>query len=207
MPHFDEYLARSEQVKKRLVVGNLQNPPRIDARWLYRRFQLFRQEVLQPLLKSENEWYQQEWSYPRSLVGFRRSSGRHVPETVPSEAQATFVDFLVLENCRLQPDPNRRPDLKRPFSLLHEKQQNFQDFLSAGLNRFQQHSKRYWLRKIRTPRRNLKHTPIYFAKSCHRSMSVHLYRRFESKSVNKLTGERDWPKQEMCSIILGLPLQ
>jgi hypothetical protein len=99
MPHFDEYLAGDEQVKKRIAFNNLQGS-HIAAGWLYRRFQLFKKKVLQLLLNTEDEWYRWEWqnrgswSCPWPLVGFGCSGS-------DTRVSGDFREFLVPEYHRL----------------------------------------------------------------------------------------------------------
>ena len=52
MPRFDEYLTGDLARKRRIVRENIQNQPHIAAAWFVRRFEIFREKVLKPLLGS-----------------------------------------------------------------------------------------------------------------------------------------------------------
>jgi hypothetical protein len=288
MPRFDEYLAGDEQVKKRIVRDNLQNQPHIAAGWLYRRFKLFKQKVLEPLLKYKDDWHRFEWQARGSghAHGFCWIPEAPLADMSTPESRASFVQFWSQHITALNPDPNRRPDSVHPSSLPYEQQPNSKDFLAACLNRFQRHSKcteSYCLRKKKgtgvkicrfgfprrtqntaglttdlnpiypmyAPQRNdpllnpymapitmgwLANTDVnpatssravinYIAKYCSKAEKksetyTDLLRQvlpklnertplfsLASKLMNKLIGERDWSAQEVCHILLGLPLQ
>ena len=61
MPQFNEYNDAEEAQRHRIAARNLTENPHIAAYWLYRRFELFRENVLMGVFNSDDFWYRFEW--------------------------------------------------------------------------------------------------------------------------------------------------
>ncbi|KAM4062398.1 PIF1-like helicase [Hirsutella rhossiliensis] len=229
MPRFNEWQAAPEAARMALSRQLLRDNAHIAAYHFHKRYTLFRTIVLKQKFNLTDFWGRYEWQG-------RGSSHHHGlywlnghPDLDPDDDQSRerFARIWGYHVSAVNPEPQRiqAPGEGNPLIINLLQQPLTVQFLSMVVNRVQRHRCNNYSNTDVSPCTSLQQVIDYAAKYCSKSekksesfaqIGKALMPRvkdhnplvsFTSKLLNQLVAERDYSKQEVSHLLLGLPLQ